>query len=447
MKITVFSPGHPGPDRKSLPPSLTAPYLAALAEPYAKKITVHDLAVEPFDMRTMVPDVAMFTTTMAQFDQVYAIAKFLKKRGSCIIFGGPHATLAYDEDPRIQNVADCVVMGEGERAVPAALQDYLNGSLRTSYSMPVESLAGIPFSRLDLLNRKKYYTTTALIGTRGCTNNCTYCSIRDMYGQKYLNRPVDEVIAEIKYQTTRPGLGWLDRKLVQFWDDNPACDLDWFHELLEKLIPLKKWWLSQMCLNVADNEETVKLMKASGCKGIFVGIESVSEATLRSQKKAAINCVDSYISQAHTLLENRINIVGAMMYGFDQDTEESLFVKTPRLLEKMGVTLLQAHLVTPYPHSEYYRALRDDDRLITEESKYYNGYTLVHRPKNISPRSLQAGFISTRKEFYSLPSIYKRMKRHHWTKIPEFLVWNAMFFQPNYESIKGVDIFDWMESL
>jgi len=242
-------------------------------------------------------------------------------------------------------------------------------------------------------------------------------------------------------------LGWLDRKLVQFWDDNPACDLDWFHELLEKLIPLKKWWLSQMCLNVADNEETVKLMKASGCKGIFVGIESVSEATLRSQKKAAINCVDSYISQAHTLLENRINIVGAMMYGFDQDTEESLFVKTPRLLEKMGVTLLQAHLVTPYPHSEYYRALRDDDRLITEESKYYNGYTLVHRPKNISPRSLQAGFISTRKEFYSLPSIYKRMKRHHWTKIPEFLVWNAMFFQPNYESIKGVDIFDWMESL
>ncbi len=49
----------------------------------------------------------------------------------------------------------------------------------------------------------------------------------------------------------------------------PHCDLDWFHDLLEKMIPLKKWWLSQVCLNVADNEETVKLMKASGCKGSF----------------------------------------------------------------------------------------------------------------------------------------------------------------------------------
>ena len=53
---------------------------------------------------------------MAQFEQVYAIAKVLKEKGSCIIFGGPHATLAYDFDPRIKEIADCVVLGEGERA-------------------------------------------------------------------------------------------------------------------------------------------------------------------------------------------------------------------------------------------------------------------------------------------------------------------------------------------
>ena len=447
MNLTIITPGHPGPDRKSLPPALTAPYLAALATPYADTLAICDLGVAPFDFKAPTPEVAMFTTTMAQFDQVYAIAKVLKERGSCIIFGGPHATLAYDFDPRIKEIADCVVLGEGERAVPAALTDYMNGSLQRTYSMPVDSLAGVPFSRLDLLDSRKYSSTTAVIGTRGCANNCTYCSIKDMYGQKYLKRPVDEVIAEIEYQTSRPGLNWLDRKLIEFWDDNPACDLNWFHELLEKLIPMKKWWLSQMCLNIADNPETVKLMRASGCKGIFVGIESVSEATLKSQKKETINSIDNYTRQAGTLLKNRINIIGAMMYGFDQDTEESLFVQTPEILEKIGITLLQSHVVTPYPHSDYYRLLDKENRLITREAKYYNGYTIVHKPKYIHPAVLQKEFIKSRKKFYSLPSILKRMLKHHWSKIPEFLFWNAMFYKPNYESIQGVDIRQWLKKL
>jgi radical SAM superfamily enzyme YgiQ (UPF0313 family) len=447
MYVIIVTPGHPGPDRKSLPPALTAPYLAALATPYADTLTICDLGVGSFDVNAPTPDVAMFTTTMAQFEQVYAIARVLKERGSCIIFGGPYATLAYELDPRIQEIADCVVLGEGEQAIPAALTDYLAGNLQPTYSMPVDSLEGVPFSRLDLLDNRNYYSTTAVIGTRGCTNNCTYCSIRDMYGQKYLKRPVDEVIAEIKYQTSRPGLSWLDRKLVEFWDDNPACDLEWFHELLEKLIPLKKWWLSQMCLNIADNPETVKLMRASGCKGIFVGIESVSEATLKSQKKETINSIDNYIHQAGTLLKNRINIIGAMMYGFDQDTEESLFVQTPELLEKIGITLLQSHIVTPYPHSEYYQLLDKENRLITKDAKYYNGYTIAHKPRQIHPAVLQKEFINSRKQFYSFPSILKRMLKHHWTKIPEFLIWNALFYKPNYESIQGVDIGQWLKKL
>jgi radical SAM superfamily enzyme YgiQ (UPF0313 family) len=308
-------------------------------------------------------------------------------------------------------------------------------------------LDGLPFSRLDLLNPKRYYSTTAIIGTRGCIHNCAYCSIKDIYGVKYLKRPVAEVIEEIKFQTLRRNIGWLDRKLIQFWDDNPACDLDWFHALLEKMIPLKKWWLSQMCLNVADNLETVKLMKASGCMGIFVGIESVSGDTLKAQKKAAINQVSNYIKQARTLLKNGINVIGAVMYGFDEDTEESLFCNTPKILNKMGITLLQGHIVTPYPHLEYYKLLAKENRLLTSEAKYYNGYTVVHRPKNIHPADLQKEFIESRKKFYSLPSIFRRMLKHNWSKIPVFLFWNAMFYKPNYESIQNVDINKWLKKL
>ena len=447
MKILIITPGHPGPDRKSLPPSLTGPYLAALATPHADDIRIMDLAVEVFDENAPVPDVALLSSTMAQFHQIATIAKHLKDKGATIILGGPYATLAYDWDPSIQALADSVVIGEGEEALPQALKDFSDGKLQQTYNMPVDSLDGIPFSRLDLLQHHKYYTSTVIFGTRGCVHNCQYCSLSDLYGHKYLKRPVDEVVEEIRFQTTRPNIGWMSRKMIEFWDDNPACDLDWYHELLEKMIPLKKWWLSQMCLNIADNPETLKLMKASGCKGIFVGIESVSEESLRSQNKDAINQVAEYRRQTRELLRHGINVIGAVMYGFDGDTRDSMFNQTPHLAEKMGLTLLQAHMVTPYPHSDYFKTLESENRLISREPKYYNGYTLVHRPKHLDPAELQEGFIETRKRFYSWRSIFKRMTKHRWSKIPEFLAWNLVFRTPNYQSIPGVDVQKWLDHL
>jgi radical SAM superfamily enzyme YgiQ (UPF0313 family) len=447
MNIVIVTPGHPGLSWKSFPPALTAPYLAALVSAYTEHIKIYDLAVEPFDWHAPAPDIAMLTTTMAQSDHVFEIAKRLKSKGTTIFLGGPYATLAYDFDFRIKQIADCVVLGEGEKALPLALEDYMNRRLQPTYSVPVNSLAGVPFSRLDLLDNQKYYSSTAMIGTRGCKHNCAYCSIRSMYGQKYLKRPVAEVIEEIKFQTSRPNLRWPDRKLVQFWDDNPACDLDWFHELLEKMIPLKKWWLSQMCLNVADNEETVKLMKASGCKGIFVGIESISDKTLRTQNKETVNKVNQYVGQSRTLLKHGINMVGAIMFGFDEDTRESLFIDTPKVLDKMGLTLLQPLMVTPYPHLDYYHTLVQEERLITKESKYYNGYTVVHRPKNIRPAELQEGFVNFRKQFYSWRSVLHRMVKHNFSKIPEFLAWNLLYGTPNYKVIPNLNFEEWLRYL
>jgi radical SAM superfamily enzyme YgiQ (UPF0313 family) len=447
MNLVIITPGHPGPDRKSLPPASTAPFLAALATPYAKNIKIFDLAVQPFELNGSIPDVALFTTTMAQFDHIYEIAGYLKAKGTTIFFGGPYATLAHDFDPRIKDVADCVVLGEGEKALPRALEDYSSGNLEPTYNMPIDSLDGIPFSRLDLLDNRKYCYSTVVFGTRGCVNSCAYCSIKYLYGQKYLKRPVDEVIEEIKFQTSRPNLWWRDRKMVMFWDDNPHCDLDWFHELLEKMIPLKKWWLSQTCLSVADNEETVKLMKASGCRGIFVGIESVSRESLKGQNKETVNRVDNYIRQTRVLLKHGINIIGAMMFGFEQDTKESLFNDTLEIVEQMGLTLLQCHIFTPYPHLDYFKKLNKENRVITTEAKYYNGYTLIHEPAKIHPADLQEGFINIRKQFYSWRSILKRMLKHNLSKFPEFLIENIMFIKPNYESIPGVDIKKWLSYL
>jgi radical SAM superfamily enzyme YgiQ (UPF0313 family) len=173
MNIIIVTPGHPGPDRKSLPPASTVPLLAALATPYADNIKIYDLAVQPLELNGSIPDVALFTTTMAQFDHVYEIARDLKEKGSTIIFGGPYATLAHDFDPRIKDVSDSMVLGEGEKALPRALEDFSNSSLQPTYNMPLETLEGIPFSRLDLLDHRKYYYSTVVFWTPGFVNSCS----------------------------------------------------------------------------------------------------------------------------------------------------------------------------------------------------------------------------------------------------------------------------------
>jgi len=447
VRIIIVTPGHPGLRWKSYHPALTAPYLAALATPYAEDIQIYDLAVQPLSLSEPLPDIALLTTTMPQSDHIFEVARALKAKGVTVFLGGPHVTLSYDLDPRIKETADCVVIGEGEKALPRALQDFTEGKLQPLYSMPVDSLDGIPFSRLDLLDRAKYYSSTALIGTRGCIHQCGYCAIRDLYGFKYLKRPVDEVIEEINFQTSRANMRWIDRKLLMFWDDNPAADLDWFHDLLRKMIPLKKWWLSQMCLNVADNEETVKLMKASGCKGVLIGLESASEETLRAQNKDTVNLIARYEQQAKVLHKHGINFIGTFMYGFDEDTKESLFIKTPKIARKMGLSLLHTHIVTPYPHTEYYAKLNRENRLITKEAKYYNGYTLVHRPKNMHPAELQEGFINTRKQFYTWRSIFRRMLKHRLSEMPEFLIWNLLYIHPNHQVVPGVRMEEWLKYL
>lgn len=447
LNVLIVTPGHPGPDLKSAPPSLTAPYIAALITNIVSNIQIVDLAVQKLDVDAVKANIALLTTTMGQSDLIFDIARELKKKGVTIILGGAHATLGYSFDKRISEIADTVIIGAGEKALPQAIDDFKENRLQSRYYMPVTTLEGIPFSRLDLLDSKKYYSRTVMIGTRGCPNKCKYCSIRHIYGENYLKRPVDEIIEEIKYQTSQPNLPWNSKKLITFWDDNPAGDLEWFSELLEKMIPLKKWWVSQICLNIGNHKDIVKLMYKSGCRGIFVGLESVCAESLKAQNKDNVNIIKDYKRLANNILREKIVIVAATMYGFDQDTQKTLFKDTLDVLTEMGVTALQAHIVTPYPHSEYFHTLSEEGRLITKEAKYYNGYTIVHRPSNISPYELQKGFIEIRKKFYSLPCIIKRMFKHNPMAWLYFIFMNVIYRTPNYQAIPGVDVKEWLDYL
>ena len=75
------------------------------------------------------------------------------------------------------------------------------------------------------------------------------------------------------------------RRTFGFTDDNIVGDTAYARELFRALIPLKIKWASQMCLDIAKDEELLDLAVRSGCFAAFVGLESVSEETLRGIQK------------------------------------------------------------------------------------------------------------------------------------------------------------------
>ena len=113
----------------------------------------------------------------------------------------------------------------------------------------------------------------------------------------------------------------------------------------------------------------------------------------------------------------------------------------------MGLTLLNPLIFTPYPHMDYYNLLVGENRIITKEARYYNGYTVVHKPGNMDPAMLQQGFINIQKRFYSWRSILKRMLKHNVSKFPEFLICNKLWGINNYGVVRDVVVKKWEKYL
>ncbi len=86
-----------------------------------------------------------------------------------------------------------------------------------------------------------------------------------MYRHGFRKRPVAEVAAE--YAS-------FGGNVIIFWDDNIAGDLEYAKELFRAISPYRKWWSSQASIHAGRDDEFLEAAARSGCKQLFVGLES-----------------------------------------------------------------------------------------------------------------------------------------------------------------------------
>ena len=366
----------------------------AAATPPDWNVRIADEYVCPIDF-TSEPTCVGLSFMTAGAPRAYEIAREFRNLGIPVLAGGYHPTFLPEE---VLMHCDAVCIGDAESSWPQMLRDLEQGSLKRVYrSNQFANLQGLAQPRRDLLSAQEYLTRNSVQTSRGCPNNCTFCSVTSFYGAHYRKRPVGEVLDEI---TGLPG------KLVIFIDDNLVADRSYALKLFSGLRPLKRHWYSQAAITIAQDSELLEAAIESGCKGLFVGLESLSNESLKQIGKGFCSAED-YIEDIETLHRAGIAVEAGIIFGFDEDSPE-VFDRTLEFLKISHVEIAQITILTPLPGTVIYSKLEQEGRILTRDWSYYDFFHVVFKPKMMTPEELQAGTDEVVRRFYSTRAILGR---------------------------------------
>ncbi len=404
MKLELIAPATMSNSRrrKGLIPPLALAMVAAVTPPEVEiSLTDENVNTIDFHKETDLVGITVLTVTAKR---AYEIADTFRARVVPVILGGIHTSVLPEE---ASQHADAIVIGEAEGIWPQVIEDFKANRLQRVYQQHERpSLIGLPFPRRDLFAEDAYYVKHTLSATRGCPYSCSLCTVPSFFGHSYRFRPVEEVVKEIET--------FKERKFIAFVDDNIVGNPKYAKELFRALIPYKIKWVAQASVTIARDDELLKLAAATGCISLFIGFESISPASLLAMGKK-INVVDEYEKVIRKIHSYGIAIHGFFIFGFDEDNED-IFKRTVHFAQKMRLESAQFDFLTPYPGTAFGKYMDDTGRIITKDWSQY-GYNLVFEPKQMSRETLQKAHDQSWYEFYSIPSIWRRLglaHRHLW---------------------------------
>lgn len=376
----------------------------AAVTPSGVEVSLTDENVEPIDFDKHV-DLVGITTMSSAAPRAYEIARQFKKKGTPVVLGGPHVSVLPEEGLQY---ADSVVVGEAEGTWDRLMDDFIRGgrsALRKIYKADaLPDLSQIPFPRWDILKKGRYIANKVLHLTRGCPYNCSFCSVTQLFGRKIRFRPVDKVVDFINRHIGKGIKG----RLFVFLDDNIMGHKKYAKKLFKALIPLKIMWMSQSSINAAYDEELLDLAAKSGCKALFVGLETVSEGALTEVGKTQ-NKVEFYEEAIKRFHRYGIFLHGAFIFGMD-DHDRGIFKRTVNFVNEMKLDSAQYSILTPLPGTRLHQQMENEGRIIDRDWSNYDCGHVVFRPKKMNPAELDKGLAWAYVNSLSFSSIFKRMR-------------------------------------
>ncbi|NCS88810.1 MAG: B12-binding domain-containing radical SAM protein [Ignavibacteria bacterium CG2_30_36_16] len=353
--------------------------------------------------------------------QVKSFKEVIKKcntLGVKVVAGGPLATIQHDEFLGVEHF----VLNEAEITLPLFLEDLKNGTPKYLYSTDkFPELTNTPVPRWDLLDMNKY-ASMSMQYTRGCPYDCDFCSITMLNGRRPRTKSVEQFITELDRLYS---IGW--RNDISIVDDNFIGNKK---KLKDELLPaLIKWskekkypykFITEVSINLADDEELASMMVEAGVYSIFVGIETPAVEGLEECGKSQ-NQRRDLVESVKKLQRKGFIVSAGFIVGFDSDGED-IFERQINFIKRSGIVAAMVGLLNAPSGTKLFNRMKKEDRLL----KYFSGDNM-DGATNFIPRmkysKLIAGYENILHTIYSHKIFYARimdfLKEY---KLPE---WNT----------------------
>ncbi len=350
-------------------------------------------------------DYVFVSAMVVQRESAMELIRRCKKLGVRMVAGGPLFTSEYEKFEEV----DHLVLNEAETTLPAFMQDLGKGHPKHIYtSKERPDIRKTPLPMWQLLDIRKY-STMSLQYSRGCPFDCDFCDIVVLNGREVRTKSRDQFLSELDALYNR---GW--RAGVFIVDDNFVANK---RKLSEEILPAVIDWQkerdypfslsTQGSINLADDEELMRLMVTAGFDSVFVGIETPNEDSLAECNKRQ-NINRDLVASVKKIQNHGLQVQGGFILGFDSDPV-SVFKSQINLVQKSGIVVAMVGLLNAPRGTKLYQRLKKEDRLLENVSGDNTDCSMNFVPK-MDRETLINGYRQVLTTIYSPKQYYLRVK-------------------------------------
>lgn len=352
MKVLLINAGSYYVMQKTVIP-LGLLSMATLLNENSHEVMIYDRAVQGVRIEKILnafkPDlVGISALTFGSFKDAIKVSQKVKKYDLPVIWGGQVPSLVPEIVLSEDNV-DCLVIGDGEFALLDLIEAFgsgrsldevegiaykKNGEIVYTKPRELRDLADFPLIDWSFVDPTKYFISNVscekvlhVYASKGCPGQCTYCYNTCFNKRKWRPRPLEHVVDEISRLVSDYGADG-----IYFADDLMSPNKKYLEKFCTTIKDsnLSFYWGCNMRADILSRGE-LKLMYDSGCRWIFFGIESGSEARQKSIKKN----LNLNNAQETMVWCNEIGIVSTTSFivGYPGETVEELKETVKYMLE------------------------------------------------------------------------------------------------------------------
>ncbi len=395
--------------RAALPPLGLLTVAAMMPEDWNKRLV--DLNVRPLRNEDLAwADYAFVSAMTIQKASALTVIQRCHAAGVKIVAGGPLFAYEAIDFPEI----DHLVLGEAELALPPLLADLAGGRVKPVYrAKQFADVKTTPIPLWHLADLKRYATVGVQL-TRGCPFACEFCNVTSLFGRTWRCKGVEQLLAEL---TALRQAGW--RGPVFFVDDNLIGNPKF---LRDQFLPALIQWQgtnqpfsfnTQVSINLADDEQLLRLMAKAGFDTVFIGIETPDELGLAECHKTQ-NRRRDMIADVRRIQQAGMEVQGGFIVGFDCDTP-SIFQRQIDFIQNSGIVTAMVGMLQAPPGTKLYERLFQAGRL-RGHSSGDNADGSTNIIPNMGIEALHEGYKRILRHIYAPKPYYQRVRtllRHY----------------------------------